>query len=129
MPTIFVVDDDSDVLISLRFLLETEGFSVKTFASGPALLSVNPPGPGDCLVVDYRMAEMNGLELVRRLRDRAVSTPVVLVTVDEGAAALARACGIRHVVMKPHFDESLVAHVQTAVREGSGGPTGLRATP
>ncbi len=121
MPTIYVVDDDTDVLVSLRFLLETEGFDVKTFANGPALLAASPPGPGDCLVVDYRMAGMNGLELVLRLRDRAVSTPVVLVTVDEGAAARAAGCGVRHVVMKPHIDESLVTHIQTAVRENGGG--------
>lgn len=119
-PTIFVVDDDPDVLVSLRFLLETEGFQVKTFASGPALLSSSLPGPGDCLVVDYKMAGMNGLELVSRLRDLRVTAPVVLVTVHEGVGVSAAAAGIRHVVMKPHLDVSLVAHVQAAMA-GAGG--------
>jgi two-component system response regulator FixJ len=119
--TIFVIDDDLDVLISLRFLLETEGFDVRTFANGPALLASDSPSPNDCLVVDYRMAGMNGIDLVRRLRDRAVSTPVVLITAysDEGVPAKAAKSGIRHVVLKPHIEESLIAHVREAMDEAS----------
>jgi FixJ family two-component response regulator len=111
------VDDDPDVLASLRFLLETEGFAVKTFANGSDLLESSLPGPSDCLVIDYRMTGMDGLELVRRLRNRDVSSPVVLVTVYEGVAAKATAAGIRHVVMKPHIEESLIAHVRAAMDE------------
>ena len=98
--TIFVVEDDQDVLVSLRFLLETEGFNVRTFASGPALLADGLPGPGDCLVVDYKMAEMDGFELIERLRGQRVSAPVVLVTAYPGPAVSARAesSGVRHIV-------------------------------
>ena len=49
------------------------------------------------------------------MRDRHVSSPVVLVTVYEGVAAKAIAAGIRHVVMKPHIEESLVEHVRAAM--------------
>jgi two-component system response regulator FixJ len=115
--TVYAVDDDPDVLASLRFLLETEGFVVKTFANGSDLLASSLPGPSDCLVVDYRMTGMDGLELVGHLRDRDVSSPVVLVTVYEDVAARAAAMGIRHVVMKPHIEESLVAHVRAALDE------------
>jgi two-component system, LuxR family, response regulator FixJ len=115
--TVYAVDDDPDVLASLRFLLETEGFVVKTFANGSDLLESSLPGPSDCLVIDYRMAGMDGLELVRHLRDRRVSSPVVLVTVYEGVAVKAAAAGIRHVVLKPHIEESLVAHVRAAMDE------------
>ena len=124
--TVYAVDDDPDVLASLRFLLETEGFAVKTFADGSALLSSSLPGPSDCLVVDYRMTGMDGLELVRHLRDRHVSSPVVLVTAYEGVAAKAAASGIRHVVMKPHIEESLVAHVQAAMGEAGATRGDLR---
>ena len=116
--TVYAVDDDPDVLASLRFLLETEGFAVKTFANGSDLLATSLPAPSDCLVIDYRMTGMDGLELVSHLRDRHVSSPVVLVTVYEGVAAKAAATGIRHVVMKPHIEESLVAHVRAALDEG-----------
>ena len=124
--TVYVVDDDADVLNSLRFLLETEGFAVKTFASGPALLASSLPGPRDCLVIDYKMADMNGLELVRQLRNRQVASAVVLVTVYEGVAERAVASGVRHVVMKPHIDESLIAHVQAAIDEASAALPDLR---
>jgi FixJ family two-component response regulator len=117
LATVYAVDDDPDVLASLHFLLETEGFAVKTFANGSDLLASSLPGPRDCLVIDYRMTGMDGLELVRHLRDRDVSSPVVLVTVYEGVAAKAVAAGIRHVVMKPHIEESLVAHVRAAMDE------------
>jgi len=117
--TIFVVEDDPDVLVSLRFLLETEGFNVRTFASGPALLAEGLPAPGDCLVVDYKMAEMDGFELIERLRNQRVSAPVVLVTAYPGPTVEARAAttGVSHIVLKPHLEESLVAHVRAAMRE------------
>jgi FixJ family two-component response regulator len=117
--TIFVVEDDQDVLVSLRFLLETEGFNVRTFASGPALLAEGLPGPGDCLVVDYKMAEMDGFELIERLRSQRVSAPVVLVTAYPGPAVNARAesSGVRHIVLKPHIEDSLISHVRAAIRE------------
>jgi two-component system, LuxR family, response regulator FixJ len=115
--TIFVVDDDPAVLVSLRFLLETEGFEVKTFSNGKTLLLSRLPGPDDCLVIDYKMSSMNGLELVRELRNRKILTPVVLITVYEGVAAKAAALGIRHVVQKPHVEESLIAHIRSAQRE------------
>jgi two-component system, LuxR family, response regulator FixJ len=65
---IYVVDDDYDVRTSLRFLLETEGFDVRTFRSGVALLGSSTRNRADCLVVDYKMAELDGLELALRLR-------------------------------------------------------------
>jgi FixJ family two-component response regulator len=117
--TIFVVEDDQDVLVSLRFLLETEGFNVRTFSSGPALLAEGLPGPQDCLVVDYKMAEMDGFELIERLRGQRVSAPVVLVTAYPGPAVTARAesTGVRHIVLKPHIEDSLIAHVRAAIGE------------
>ena len=57
---IYVVDDDHDVLTSLRFLLETEGFEVCTFRSGSALLGSSTRQNADCLIVDYKMAGIDG---------------------------------------------------------------------
>ena len=58
---IYVIDDDFDVLKSLRFLLETEGFDVRTFRSGTALLGSRIRNDADCLIVDYKMAGMDGM--------------------------------------------------------------------
>ena len=126
--TIFVVDDDPDVLLSLKFMLETEGFQVRTFPSGPALLDSGLPAPVDCLIIDYKMPSMDGLDLVRQLRARKVRAPVVLITgyPYDGVEAKAAASGVRHVVLKPHIDVSLLTHITAAMREEGGGGSDLR---
>jgi len=129
--TVFVVDDDPDVLLSLKFMLETEGFLVRTFASGPALLESGLPAPVDCLIIDYKMPKMDGLDLVRHLRAREVLAPVVLITgyPNDGVEAKAAATGVRHVVLKPHIDESLLTHLTAAMREHDDGGGDLRQGP
>src|SRR4029450_11584482 len=77
---ICVVDDDPDVLGSLQFLLETDGFDVRTFKSGAALLRDGASDDADCFVIDYKMPNMNGLDLATRLRNRDVVAPIILIT-------------------------------------------------
>ena len=79
-PVIYVVDDDPGVLGSLRFLLETDGFDVKTFRSGAALLNAAASNSADCFVIDYKMPNMNGIDLVNRLRNRDIAAPIILIT-------------------------------------------------
>jgi two-component system response regulator FixJ len=119
-PIVCVVDDDTDVLGSLRFLLETDGFDVRTFRCGAALLNAIAAGDVDCLVIDYKMPAMSGIDLASRLRNRDIDTPIILITgyPDERIAEKAAAAGIRHVVLKPHLEESLVSRVRDAIREG-----------
>jgi two-component system, LuxR family, response regulator FixJ len=122
-PVVYVVDDDTDVLGSLRFLLETDGFSVRTFRSGAALLNCSVNGNVDCFVIDYKMPAMSGIDLANRLRNRHVSTPIILITgyPDENIKEKAAAAGIRHVLQKPHLEESLVSRIRGAIREGEHG--------
>jgi two-component system response regulator FixJ len=119
--TIYIVDDDFDVLKSLRFLLETEGFDVRTFRSGSALLGSRARRDADCLVVDYKMSEIDGLELVRRLRGLGIHTPIVLITgyVDEDFSAKARSAGVRQVLKKPHLAENLAVAVRDAINQSN----------
>jgi two-component system response regulator FixJ len=114
---IYVVDDDYDVRTSLRFLLETEGFDVRTFRSGTALLGSSTRNRADCLVVDYKMAELDGLELAYRLRRLDVSTPIILITgyPDQGISAKAHLVGVRHVLLKPNLDGNLVDCVRNTI--------------
>jgi two-component system, LuxR family, response regulator FixJ len=118
-PAVYVVDDDPDVLGSLRFLLETDGFDVRTFRTGAALLRVVRPADADCFVIDYKMPDMNGLDLTSRLRNRDIAAPVILITgyPDEKISARAEAAGIRHVLQKPLLDDSLIAHVRGAISD------------
>jgi two-component system response regulator FixJ len=114
---IYVVDDDYDVLRSLRFLLETEGFEVRTFRSGSALLGSSTRQGADCLVVDYKMAGIDGLELAERLRSLDVSTPIVMITgyPDENITTKASSGGVCQVLLKPNLEESLVECVRNAI--------------
>jgi two-component system, LuxR family, response regulator FixJ len=114
---IYVVDDDYDVRTSLRFLLETEGFDVRTFRSAVALLGSSMRNRADCLVVDYKMAELDGLELAQRLRRLQVSTPIILITgyPDEKISAKASSAGVHQVLLKPNLEGNLVECVRNAI--------------
>ena len=117
---IYVVDDDYGVRTSLRFLLETEGFDVRTFRSATALLGSSTRHRADCLVVDYKMADIDGLELAQRLRRLDVSTPIVMITgyPDENISAKASSAGVRQVLLKPNLEENLVECVRNAIDAG-----------
>ncbi len=114
-----MVDDDVGVLGSLRFLLEADGFSVRTFRSGGAALNAPDPSDVDCFVIDYKMPDINGLDLVARLRSRGIEAPVVLITgvPDKTIAARAEAAGVKHVLRKPLLEDSLVKQIRGAIAE------------
>ena len=120
-PMVYVVDDDTDVLGSLRFLLETDGFDVRTFRSAAALLNGGMAGNADCFVIDYKMPAMSGIDLANHLRNRHAGAPIILITgyPDESIREKAAAAGIRHVLLKPHLEESLVTRIRGAIQEGS----------
>ena len=112
-----VVDDDPGVLGSIRFLLEAEGFEVRTFHSGAALLGSPVARRADCLVIDYRMEHMDGLDVAARLRARKVAAPIILITgdPDDAVAEKAMAAGAYCVLRKPHLGEVLPLRIREAV--------------
>ena len=118
-PTVYVVDDDFGVLGSLRFLLETDGFEVEAFRSGSALLSAAASNEADCFVIDYKMPNMSGIELAKRLRNRGIDTPIILITgyPDGDILVKATAAGIQNVLLKPHLEESLVTRIRGVIGE------------
>lgn len=107
---VIVVDDDAAVRQSLKFALEMEGLDVRLYESGDQLLAdADLPATG-CLVVDYYMPEMNGVELMERLRRRAVKLPAILITARATKDMYRRAVhsGFRQVLEKPLEDSTLV---------------------
>ncbi len=103
---ILLVDDDAAVRNALKFSLEMEGFSVRLYPTPEALLAESDLPAGGCLVIDYRMPEIDGLELVERLRNRGVALPVLLISgrVTRSLRDRASGLGIRDVLEKPLSD-------------------------
>lgn len=114
-PTIVVVDDDSAVRSSLAFSLETEGFSVESYASGAELLGNTPVSTAGCLVIDYQLPGMNGLELLVELRRRRIAAPAILITTHPSAAVRERAAATgAALIEKPLLGDALFAEIRAA---------------
>src|ERR1043165_2063336 len=79
MANIALVDDDKNILASVSMLLEQEGYHVRTFSDGAAALTALTTTPPDLAILDIKMPRMDGLELLRRLR-QAQDLPVIFLT-------------------------------------------------
>ncbi|ACG79213.1 response regulator [Phenylobacterium zucineum HLK1] len=114
---VHVIDDDEAMRQSLQFLLDTAGFQARTYESAVQFLEgIEILEPG-CIVTDVRMPEMNGLELVRRLRTRGVTQPVIVITGhgDVPLAVEAMKAGVADFLEKPFDDEALLSAVRAAL--------------
>lgn len=116
---ILLVDDDAAVRNALKFSLEMEGFSVRLYPTPEALLAETDLPADGCLVIDYRMPEIDGLELVERLRNRGVALPVLLISgrVTRSLRDRASGLGIRDVLEKPLSD--LAGSIRRVLDDGS----------
>lgn len=123
-PVIHVVDDDDAVRDSLRFLLETEGFSVRTYETALQLLDAADHLEPGCIVTDVRMPSMSGLELVRRLGAMGVDLPVVVMTGhgDVPLAVEAMKAGVVDFIEKPFDHEVMLAAIRAALAKTRGRP-------
>lgn len=114
---VLVIDDDEAVRHSLQFALECEGLDVRLYQSAADLLSdVAVPRTG-CLVVDYWMPDMDGFQLVGRLRERSIGLPAILITgrPSDDLQQRAETAGFRCVIEKPFEDDLLLDGVQDAL--------------
>ena len=110
VPLIAIVDDDDALRNSLDNLLRSVGFRVQGFASAEAFLQANHAHETACLILDVRMAGMNGLELQRQLVAANWRIPIVFVTAyaDDDARARALAAGAVAFLYKPCREEDLL---------------------
>lgn len=126
MPTVLLVDDEPDILASFgSFLDMTLGWHVLTAESGPTALRILEKQPVDLVVSDYRMPGMDGLELLRRVRDRTPQIPTVMVTAypDPALEEEALAGGVTRFLSKLTDPDELAREVQRAYEgHGDNGP-------
>ena len=115
-PVVIVIDDDLAVRNSLRFSLQIEGFSVRAYASGAELLDGAELPRRGCLVVDYFLPAMNGLDVLRALRERKVTLPALLVTSHPSEAVRKQAAlaGVT-IIEKPLLGNVLVDGIRDAL--------------
>ena len=113
-PIIRIVDDEAVVRKALKFLLESEGWTVEAYEKGSEFLIEDRPSLIGCLILDVAMPEMNGLELYRRLRERNYEVPVIFLTGhgDVDMAVQAMKDGAIDFIQKPINEERLLSAVR-----------------
>lgn len=114
---VHVIDDDEAMRQSLAFLLGAVGMEVQTYESAEAFLEIAPTVKAGCVITDVRMPRLSGVELLRQLRDRQVSIPVIMITGhgDVPLAVEAMKIGAMDFLEKPFDDEALLASVRSAL--------------
>ena len=118
---IYIIDDDNFFRNTMQLVFRSAGFAVETFSSAPAFLASLPPtNESACLILDLRMPEMSGLEMLHRLRERGNDAPVIVYTgnADVESAVRAMRKGAFTVIQKPFSNELLIEQVREAISSG-----------
>jgi two-component system, LuxR family, response regulator FixJ len=112
-PVLAVVDDDPAVRHALSFSFETSGISVATFADAESALAAPWWQDWRCLVLDYKLPRMTGLDLLARLRAAGVTAPAILITTHPSreTRTQAVAAGVE-IIEKPLLDNQLALKVR-----------------
>jgi DNA-binding response OmpR family regulator len=128
-PRILVVDDDPSVLRMLARSLGAEGHEVEAAADGGAALAAVERRAPDAVVLDVAMPDMDGLAVCRRLRDRGLTAPVVLLTARDTVAdrVAGLEAGADDYLVKPFAVEELLARLAAIQRRGAWHSTALAA--
>ena len=123
--TIARVDDDRNILTSLSLALQSEGYVTRVYSDSEAALKALIENPPDLAVLDIKMPRMDGMELLRRLREKS-ALPVIFLTSkdDELDEALGLAMGADDYIAKPFSQRLLIARIKAVLRR-----TEMRAQP
>lgn len=121
-PCIFIVDDDADIRVSLSRALETRGYATKTFASAIAFLDFYTPDQSGCLILDYGMPKMTGLQLQELLVAKGYMIPTIFITGHGGVPESVEAMkmGAIDFLEKPFRQETLISQINAALEIDAG---------
>ena len=114
---IALVDDDRNILTSVSIALQAEGFLTRVYTDGQAALKAFADNPPDLGVFDIKMPQMDGMELLRRVRETS-AMPVIFLTSkdDELDEALGLAMGADDYISKPFSQRLLIARIRALLR-------------
>src|ERR1700748_2804112 len=115
--SIALVDDDRNILTSVSIALQAEGFSVRIYSDGEAALKAFAENAPDLVVLDIKMPRRDGMEVLRRLREKS-AVPVIFLTSkdDELDEALGLAMGADDYIAKPFSQRLLIARIRAILR-------------
>jgi two-component system response regulator ChvI len=115
--TIALVDDDRNILTSVSIALQSEGFTTRVYSDPLAALKALSDNPADLGVFDIKMPRLDGMELLRRVRE-ATTMPVIFLTSkdDELDEALGLAMGADDYISKPFSQRLLIARIRAILR-------------
>ena len=117
MPTIALVDDDRNILTSVSIALEAEGYRIQTYTDGASALDGLRHAPPDLAIFDIKMPRMDGMELLRRLRQKSDLPVIFLTSKDEEIDELfGLKMGADDFIRKPFSQRLLVERVKAVLR-------------
>src|SRR5579871_6743531 len=122
MANIALVDDDKNILESVSMLLEQEGYHVRSFSDPASALTALTTTPPDLAILDIKMPRMDGLELLRRLRQGAPDLPVIFLTSkdEEIDELMGLNAGADDYIRKPFSQRLLLERVKAVLRRAEG---------
>jgi two-component system response regulator ChvI len=122
MPTITLVDDDENILTSLKIFFESEGYTVRAYHDGATALAAMADAPPDIAIFDIKMPRMDGLELLKRLRQSS-NLPVIFLTSkdDETDEVVGFNIGADDYITKPFSQRLLSERVKAILRRSRPG--------
>ena len=120
---VLVVDDDPPLRRMLARTLSAEGYEVTVAADGPAALVATERAAPDLIVLDVAMPAVDGLSVARRLRERGLSTPILMLTARDGVSDRVAGldAGADDYLVKPFAVIELIARLRALTRRGRGG--------
>ena len=120
MAEIVLVDDDANILASVRIALEADGFRVRSYTDGHSALAALEIQPADIGVFDIKMPRMDGLELLRKLRQNS-AMPVVFLTSkdDEIDEVFGLKMGADDYITKPFSQRLLIERIRAVLRRSA----------
>jgi DNA-binding response OmpR family regulator len=119
---VLVVDDEPNIVMSLRFLMEREGFEVEVAPTGEAALQALDRGPADLVLLDVMMPALDGFEVCQRIRSNPAWTNTRIIMLTAKGREVERdkglALGADDYVTKPFSTRELVARVKQMLGPG-----------
>src|SRR5438132_12799129 len=120
MPTIALVDDDRNILTSVSIALEAEGYRIMTYTDGASALDGFKTSPPDLAILDIKMPRMDGMEMLRRLRQKSDMPVIFLTSKEEEIDELfGLKMGADDFIRKPFSQRLLVERVKAVLRRAT----------